>query len=219
MVPRDMHRTAFVIRYDTYSFKVMALGLCNAPATFQRLMHLTMTGLNYEIFCWYILTTFCSTPVIIPTHLERLETLLVRLRSDNLKIKPTKCHFLQTSVEVLVYVVSCHGIQTDTKKVEAIENWSVSRKFRDIRSFVGLCSYYRKFVEVSRRLQPRCMFSKSIMLLFFGWKIVNEPSANSRRHSQVHLFLHYRGMTTILCLTRILRIQQQGLYCVRCRTA
>jgi Reverse transcriptase (RNA-dependent DNA polymerase) len=89
---KDAHKTAFVTRRGTFSFNVMPFGLCNAPATFQRLMDYAMVGLNYEI-CLVYLDDIIVFSRDIPTHLERLELLLQRLRQANLKLKPSKCHF------------------------------------------------------------------------------------------------------------------------------
>ena len=80
------------------------------------------------------------------THLERLRLLLERLREANLRLKPSKCRLFQTVVSFLGYVVSADGISTEPSKVEAVQLWPQPQRVRDIRSFLGLCSYYRRFV-------------------------------------------------------------------------
>lgn len=99
----DDRKTAFVTRRGTFSFKVMPFGLCNASATFQRLMDHTIVGLNYEI-CLVYLDDIIIFSTDISTHLERLELLFCRLRAANLKLKPSKCCFMRTSVNFL----GCH---------------------------------------------------------------------------------------------------------------
>ena len=143
--PADVHKTSFITRRGTFAFRVMPFGLCNAPATFQRLMDCVMKGLNYEV-CLVYLDDIILFSATIDEHLARLSVLLGRLRKANLKLKPSKCHLLKRSVEFLGYIVSGEGISTDPKKTEAVRQWPVPRNIRDVRGFVGLCSYYRKFV-------------------------------------------------------------------------
>jgi len=124
----------------------MPFGLCNAPATFQRLMDATMLGLNFEICLVYLDDIIVFSDGNPQTHLERLEQLFCRLKAANLKLKPSKCSLLQTSVSFLGYVVSGDGISTDIQKVEAVQSWPIPRELRDVFSFLGLCGYYRRFV-------------------------------------------------------------------------
>jgi transposase InsO family protein len=146
MHPDDIHKTAFITRRGSFAFKVMPFGLCNAPATFQRLMDVTMAGINYDI-CLVYLDDILVYSQDISTHLERLEALFNRLRYANLKIKPSKCQLLKRSVDFLGYVISSKGIQTDFKKIEAIRDWPEPKSLKEVRSFVGLCGYYRRFVR------------------------------------------------------------------------
>ena len=146
MDPGDAHKTTFLTRRGTFAFRVMPFGLCNAPATFQRLMDATMLGLNFEICLVYLDDIIVFSDGNPQTHLERLEQLFCRLKAANLKLKPSKCSLLQTSVSFLGYVVSGDGISTDIQKVEAVQSWPIPRKLRDVRSFLGLCGYYRRLV-------------------------------------------------------------------------
>lgn len=144
--PKDRHKTAFVTRRGSYQFRVLPFGLCNSPATFARMMNLAMTGLNYDICLIYLddIIVFAND---LPTHLERLRQLLDRLLKVGLKLKPSKCNLLQKSVLFLGHVVSEQGVATDPSKIEAVVNWPRPRNLRDVRAFIGLCTYYRKFVE------------------------------------------------------------------------
>jgi hypothetical protein len=116
MHPDDIQKTAFITRRGSFAFKVMPFGLCNAPATFQRLMDVTMAEINYDI-CLVYLDDILVYSQDISTHLERLEALFNRLRYANLKIKPSKCQLFKRSVDFLGYVISSKGIQTDFKKI------------------------------------------------------------------------------------------------------
>ena len=123
-------KTSFVTKFGTFRFKVMSFGLCNAPATFQRLMDTVLSGLNFRTLLVYLddIILFSKT---VEEHFVRLRELFDCLRKANLKLKPSKCNLLQTEVEFLGHVVSQNGIRTDPKKIESIKDWpnqSVSKK-------------------------------------------------------------------------------------------
>uniref|UniRef100_A0A3B1KA92 Gypsy retrotransposon integrase-like protein 1 n=1 Tax=Astyanax mexicanus TaxID=7994 RepID=A0A3B1KA92_ASTMX len=124
----------------------MPMGVVNGPATFQRLMQATMTDLIFQIILVYLddILVFSRT---FSEHVERLETVLRRLQETGLKIKIEKCHFLQEKVKFLGHQVSAEGIATDPDKVEAVKQWPVPTTLKALRSFLGFCSYYRRFVQ------------------------------------------------------------------------
>jgi hypothetical protein len=142
----DMDMTSFVTRSATYRFTVMSFGLTNAPAAFQRLMDLVMAGLNYSVCLVYLddIIVFSRT---IEEHFERLALLLDRLRGANLKLKPSKCQLFRKSVIFLGHVVSEEGIQTDPEKVVAVREWPRPKTITEVRSYLGLASYYRRFIK------------------------------------------------------------------------
>ena len=143
---RDAHKTTFVTRRGSFQFIVLPFGLCNAPATFERLMDLVLSGLNYEILLVYLddIIIFSKN---LHIHFLRLEMLFLRLEGAGLKLKASKCHLLQTKVLFLRHVVSSEGISTDPEKTRLIEEWPQPRNLKELRSFVGLCSYYRRYVS------------------------------------------------------------------------
>ena len=143
--PRDANKTTFTCHRGTFRFPRMPFGLCNAPATFQRLMDTVLLGLNFEI-CLAYLDDIILYSSDLQSHMERLERLFQRLREANLKLKPSKCRILQKRVSFLGYVVSETGVGTDPEKIEAVRNWPVPTNLRQSRAFVGLCQYYRRFV-------------------------------------------------------------------------
>ena len=146
MDPRDAHKTTFVTRKGTFAFRVMPFGLCNAPATFQRLMDVTTMGLNLKI-CLVYLDDIIVFSRDVQSHLERLELLFRRLQGAKLKLKPSKCHLLQKSVSFLGYIVSDQGVSTDLKKIEAVRNWPTPRS----SEMCGVSSACAGTIDVSFR--------------------------------------------------------------------
>lgn len=146
MQPEDADKTAFITRRGMFRFKTMPFGLCNATATFQRLMDLVLTGLNLEI-CLAFVDDIILYSVNEEQHLERLELLLQRLEEVNLKLKPSKCNLMQKSVTFLGHVVSGDGISTDPEKISLIREWPEPATLSQLRGFLGLTGYYRKFVK------------------------------------------------------------------------
>jgi len=145
MKEEDSEKTAFICREGQFKFTTMPFGLCNAGATFQRLMDMVMSGLAFEVCLVYLddVIVFSST---MDEHFDRLRSVLTRLKGAGLKLKPSKCRLLQKHVAFLGHIVSENGISTDPDKVRAVTDWPVPTNLREVRSFVGLCSYYRRFV-------------------------------------------------------------------------
>ena len=148
MSDEDREKTAFVAGSGLgfYQFKVMPFGLCNAPATFERLMERVLTGLQWQT-CLLYLDDIVTYGRSFRQALERLEEILIRLKAAGLKLSPKKCNLFQRSVTFLGHEVSDKGIATDSSKTEAVQKWPTPKNVTDVRSFLGLCSYYRRFVR------------------------------------------------------------------------
>ncbi len=116
---KDRFKTAFTIPTGLYESLRMPFGLCNAPATFQRLMQAFMSDLMFQIVLIYLddLLLYSST---FHKHLVHIETVFKRLRETGLKIKIEKCHFLQPEVRFLGNQVSSQGMSTDPDKMSAV---------------------------------------------------------------------------------------------------
>lgn len=153
-------KSAFVVPGGLYQFEVMPFGLCNAPSTFERLMENILTGLQWKILLIYLddVIVFGST---VQEVLDRLTIVLDRLREANLKLKPKKCHLFQTEVLYLGHVVTAEGVKTDPSKVEAVKTWPTPTNPTDVRSFLGLASYYRRFIyQFSEVVKPLTNLTK-----------------------------------------------------------
>ena len=144
--PRDADKTAFITRRGCFRFRVMSFGLTNAPSVFQRLMDLVLAGLTWDVCLVYLddVIVFSSD---FEEHTRRLEIVLQRLRAAQLKLKPSKCEFFSRQVKFLGHVVSDRGVQTDPEKIAVVKDWPVPRCLSELRTYLGFCSYYRRFVR------------------------------------------------------------------------
>lgn len=138
-------KTTFITRKGSFQFKVLPFGVCGGLNNFSRLMGLVLAGLNYEICLVYIDDIILFGPDM-ETHLARLDLVLTRLSAVNLKLKPSKCQILQTRVRFLGHIITREGVAKDPDKTSAVQNWPVPKKVKEVRAFLGLCSYYRKFL-------------------------------------------------------------------------
>jgi hypothetical protein len=80
-------------------------------------------------------------------HLERLKAIFQRVREAGLKLSPKKCFFMQEQVEYLGHIVSAQGVKTDLKKTEKVAKWPIPRTVQEVKSFLGFCGYYRRFIK------------------------------------------------------------------------
>ena len=146
VAPEDRDKTTFICPRGMYRYKAMPFGLSNAGSTFQRLMDVVMSGLHMDVCLVYLDDIICFSSTV-EEHLERLVRILGRLRTAGLKIKPEKCSLMQKSVSFLGHVVSGDGIATDPEKIKAVMEWPVPNSVKEVRSFLGLSGYYRRFVK------------------------------------------------------------------------
>lgn len=142
---KDKPKTAFCTPFGLFEWNRMPFGLCNAPSTFQRLMERLFGDQQCQSLLLYLddIVVFSSS---IAQHLERLEVVLGRLEREGLKAKLGKCAFLQQRVQYLGHVISSSGVATDPGKIEAVAQWPCPSNVTELRSFLGFCSYYRRFV-------------------------------------------------------------------------
>ena len=145
MDPASIEKTAFTTYSGLYEFRKMPFGLVNAPATFQRLMEVVLSGLargNCHVYLDDVLV-FGRT---LEEHNANLARVFGRIRGAGLRLKPKKCEFAQESVLYLGHVVSADGIQTNPEKLRAVNHYRTPVAVKPLRSFLGLAGYYRRFV-------------------------------------------------------------------------
>jgi hypothetical protein len=144
--PSDVNKTAFRTHNDHYEYLVMPFGLCNAPSTFQAIMN--------SIFRTYlrkfILVFFDDILVYSPTwneHLLHVKQTLDILRQHQFFAKDSKCVFGQQELEYLGHIVTNRGVKVDNSKIAAMVAWPPPTTISELRGFLGLTGYYRKFVQ------------------------------------------------------------------------
>ena len=141
----DKDKTSFITRKGCFRYKVLPFGLTTAPSVFQRLMDFVLCGLTYASCLVYLDDIIVFAPDF-ETHVLRLQEVFERLRSANLKLHPSKCFLFQRRVAFLGHTLSENGIEVQTEKIDAIREWSRPRNVREVRQFMGTCSYYRRFI-------------------------------------------------------------------------
>nr|AAN04909.1 Putative polyprotein [Oryza sativa Japonica Group] len=142
----DIPKTAFTTRYGLYEFTVMSFGLTNAPAFFMNLMN--------KVFMEYLdkfVVVFIDDILIYSQseedHQHHLRLVLGKLREHQLYAKLSKCEFWLPEVKFLGHVISAKGVAVDPETVTAVTDWKQPKTVTQVRSFLGLAGYYRRFIE------------------------------------------------------------------------
>jgi hypothetical protein len=139
-------KTAFNTIWGKFEWKAMPFGLCNAPATFQTMMNETLRGLLGECVLVYLddILVFSDN---LDKHLEDLEQVLQRLRSQKLYAKPKKCIFATKELEFCGHIIGNGKVEAVPAKLDVIKTWPRPKDVHGLRQFLGLCTYYRRFVK------------------------------------------------------------------------
>jgi hypothetical protein len=141
----DIAKTAFHTHQGHFEFLVMPFGLTNAPATFQALMNETLKSYIQK----FVLVFFDDILIYSATwadQLQHLRMVLDTLRQCHLFAKESKCVFGAKEIFYLGHVISGQGVTMDTTKVEVVQSWPQPKTVRDLRGFLGLAGYYRRFI-------------------------------------------------------------------------
>ena len=137
--------TAFSTPFGSFKWLRMPRGLTRSPNTFQSLMECVLMGLTWKIAVPYLDDCIIFSKAA-EEHLERLRQVFERFRAANLKINLTKCEFFRTRVPFLGHIISEEGLEADPEKVAAVKIFPIPTSPTEVKSFLGLCSYYRRYV-------------------------------------------------------------------------
>jgi hypothetical protein len=145
LAPGEEYKTAFHTHSGHYQFNVMAFGLTGAPATFQAVMNETLAPVLRKCAVVFFddILVYSAT---YEEHVLHLSQVLQLLEKHQWKVKMSKCQFAQNSISYLGYVISGAGVSTDPKKIVDVQKWPVPVNM-ELRGFLGLSGYYRKFVR------------------------------------------------------------------------
>jgi hypothetical protein len=147
----DREKTAFRTRFGHFEYTVLPMGLCNAPGTFMQLMNMTFADmLDKCVLCFLDdILIFSRTA---EEHAQHLRTVLTRLREQQLYVKTSKCAFMQHEVAFLGHRIGADGLRVAPDKISAVQQWPQPKNVSDVRSFLGLANFYRRFVKDYSRI-------------------------------------------------------------------
>lgn len=167
MNPDDIQKTAFNVEHGHFEFLRMPMGLKNSPSTFQRVMDNVLRGLQ-NVICLVYLDDIIVFSTSLQEHMTNLEKVFLRLRESNFKIQMDKSEFLKLETAYLGHVIGREGIKPNPDKIKAIQNYPLPKTAKQIKQFLGLLGYYRKFVpdfaKVTKPLTQCLKKNKSITL-------------------------------------------------------
>lgn len=146
MDPKSIEKTAFNVENGHFEYLRMPFGLKNAPATFQRVMDNVLQGLQGNI-CLVYMDDIIVFSTSLEEHIKHLQKVFERLRNARLKIQLDKSEFLRIEVEFLGHLVTKDGIKPNPRKIMAIQKFPIPRTAKEIKSFLGLLGYYRRFIK------------------------------------------------------------------------
>jgi hypothetical protein len=143
---QDIEKTVFRYQFGHFEFPVMPSGLTNAPATFQSCMnHIFRDRLRKSILVFFDdILVYSKT---WKQHMRHLDEVLSIMEAQSLYTKESKCEFGMTELLYLGHIINARGVQVHQKNIKAILDWPTPRNVTELRSFFGLCSYYRRFLR------------------------------------------------------------------------
>ena len=178
----DRPKAAFATRDGLFQFKTMPFGLCNAPATFERLMERILQGHLWKRCMVYIDDVIVFGKSFDETR-DHLRIVLSLIRDAGLKLKPEKCHLFQKELLYLGFVIDGEGIKPDPKKVSAVRNWPVPCGISDVRSFLGFANYHRRFIKRFGEIAEPLLEITRGRAPLFHWSEAQQKSFDMLRHA------------------------------------
>ena len=177
--------TTFICQFGTFQFKVMPFGLVNAPATFSQMMDVVLREFILQFVSVYLddITIYSKS---FEDHLVHLRKVFEKLDAFQLRIKLSKCQFAASEILVLGHIVSREGIAMNPKKLEALKKLKIPKNVKELRSFLGLCNYFRKFIQnFSEIALPLTELTKTKNNPYYKWGTAEDDSFSDLRRALV----------------------------------
>lgn len=183
MREEDIPKTAFTTHMGHFEYTVLPFGLTNAPATFQTLMNSVLADFlrKFALVFFDDILIYSST---LQEHIVHLRSVLEVLRLNKLFAKLSKCKFSQSEIDYLGHIISKEGVSTDPAKIKIIVNWPVPKTVTQLRAFLGLTGYYRRFIKGYGTI-CRPLFDV-LKKDAFQWTEAQEKSFNSLKHKMAN---------------------------------
>jgi hypothetical protein len=146
LAPGEEYKTTFQTHHGQFEFTMMAFGLIGAPATFLSAMNDTLKDFLRK----FVLVFFDDILIYSKNyqeHIQHIALVLKRLQDHHWQVKKSKCAFAQQTIAYLGHLISAAGVSTDPEKIHTIREWPVPTTAKELRSFLGLSGYYKKFVK------------------------------------------------------------------------
>ncbi|GBM47529.1 Retrovirus-related Pol polyprotein from transposon 297 [Araneus ventricosus] len=180
--PENREKTVFIPVQGLWQFKVMPFELCNTTVTFERLMETALRGLTSEACLVYLHDIIVGRR--FEEHLNNIRKVFQRLRKANLKLSPKKRRFFRKDVSYLGRIISADGVKTDPEKTKALLDWPRPETVHDLRSFLGLCTYYSRFVRNFSAI-ARPLYKLTEARSNFNWTEECEKSFNNLKQALI----------------------------------
>jgi len=177
----DVPKTAFKTKFGLYEYKVMTFGFSNAPSVFQAVMNkvFSQAGILNKFVLVYMddILIFSKTK---EEHLQHLQTVFQVLQKEKLVAKFSKCQFFLPSLKYLGHIISENGVSVDPSKVQVVQDWPLPKTLTDLRGFLGLTNYFRRFIhKYSEIALPLTLLTKKD----HGTNILLNPEAITAFHT------------------------------------
>ena len=141
---KDVPKTAFLTHMGLYQYKVLCFGLCNAPSTFQTVMNRVFP--HCQAFTVVYMDDILVFSKNLEEHEQHLKEVMATLQKNRMFAKRSKCQFAKKSMTFLGHIVDSEGISVDPNTTKLVREWPVPKSVDDIKAFLGLATYFRKYV-------------------------------------------------------------------------
>ena len=199
--PDSKDKTGFITPSGKFQYKTMPQGIKNAPMVFQSLMDKILQGIQYKYAMAYI-DDICVFSPTFEKHIEHLETIFKKFQEANLKLHPNKCKFAVNKVNFLGHVLTTEGVCPDPEKVQAVKSYPTPSNLKELRAFLGLSGYFRKFIQNYAQI-ARPLYTLTTKNTPFIWSVECQSAFDKLKavlsSDNVLIFPNFKHQFTLSC--------------------